>query len=219
MSKRNDKEPSLNTGLILDLRPAKEWRRYNSNAVSHWLGANLESALQHPCLQLVYRWSLLYRCVLLTPHDGSFDACKLVVASIYLFIMASSLLSVYSENSDLLLTPCGCVILLGYMGYSVTSVYQDDVIKWKHFPRYWPFVWGIHRSPVNSPHKGQWRGALMFFFYYLHLNKRLSKQSRGRWFETLSRPLWRHCNDILRHGWNLLSLLLARSPFLLQIQG
>ena len=39
---------------------------------------------------------------------------------------------------------------------------HDDVIKWKHFPRYWPFVQGIHRSPVNSPHKGQWRGALMF---------------------------------------------------------
>ena len=39
---------------------------------------------------------------------------------------------------------------------------HDDVIKWKHFPRYWPFVRGIHRSPVNSPHKGQWRGALMF---------------------------------------------------------
>ena len=39
---------------------------------------------------------------------------------------------------------------------------HDDVIKWKHFPRYWPFVRGIHRSPVNSPHKGLWRGALMF---------------------------------------------------------
>ena len=39
---------------------------------------------------------------------------------------------------------------------------HDDVIKWKHFPRYWPFVRGIHRSPVNSPHKGQWHGALMF---------------------------------------------------------
>ena len=36
------------------------------------------------------------------------------------------------------------------------------IIKWKHFPRYWSFVRGIHRSPVNSPHKGQWRGALMF---------------------------------------------------------
>ena len=39
---------------------------------------------------------------------------------------------------------------------------HDDVIKWKHFPDYWPFVRGIHRWPVNSPHKGQWRGALMF---------------------------------------------------------
>ena len=27
---------------------------------------------------------------------------------------------------------------------------HDDVIKWKHFPRYWPFVRGIHRSAVNS---------------------------------------------------------------------
>ena len=39
---------------------------------------------------------------------------------------------------------------------------HDDAIKWKHFPRYWPFVRGIHRSTVNSPHKGQWRGALVF---------------------------------------------------------
>ena len=41
-------------------------------------------------------------------------------------------------------------------------VFHDDVIKRKHFPRYWPFVQGIHRSPRNSPHKGQWRGTLMF---------------------------------------------------------
>ena len=40
--------------------------------------------------------------------------------------------------------------------------FHDDVIKWRHFPRYWTFVRGIHRSPVNSPHKGQWRGALIF---------------------------------------------------------
>ena len=42
------------------------------------------------------------------------------------------------------------------------DMFHDDVIKWKHFPCYWPFVWGIHLSPVNSPHKGQWHGALMF---------------------------------------------------------
>ena len=46
----------------------------------------------------------------------------------------------------------------------------DYVIKWQHFPRYWPFVRGIHRSPVNSPHNGQWRGALMFFSICVWIN-------------------------------------------------
>ena len=41
-------------------------------------------------------------------------------------------------------------------------IFHDDVIKWKYFLCYWPFVQGVHRSPVNSPHKGQWHGALMF---------------------------------------------------------
>ena len=48
--------------------------------------------------------------------------------------------------------------------------HHDDVIKWKHFPRYWPFGRGIHRSPVNSPHKGQWRGALMFSLVCTRVN-------------------------------------------------
>ena len=47
---------------------------------------------------------------------------------------------------------------------------HDDVIEWKHFPRYRPFVRGIHRSPVNSPHKGQWRGALIFSLIYTWIN-------------------------------------------------
>ena len=69
---------------------------------------------------------------------------------------------------------------------------HDYVIKWKHFPRYWPFMRGIHRSPRNSPYKGQWRGSFMFSLICT-LNKRLSKQSWGWWFETPSRSLWRHC--------------------------
>ena len=73
---------------------------------------------------------------------------------------------------------------------------NGDFIKWKHFPRYWPFERGIHRSLVNSPHKGQWRGALIFFFD-LRLNKRLSKQPWGWWFETLPRPLWRHSDEMI----------------------
>ena len=42
--------------------------------------------------------------------------------------------------------------------------WHDDVIKWKHFTRYWSFVRGIHRSPVNSPHKRQYSRALIFSF-------------------------------------------------------
>ena len=48
-----------------------------------------------------------------------------------------------------------------FTGHSGKDGSHDDVIKWKHFPPYNPFVRGIHRSPVNSPHKSQWRGALM----------------------------------------------------------
>ena len=56
---------------------------------------------------------------------------------------------------------------------------HDDVIKWKHFPRYWPFVRGIHRSTVNSPHKGQWRGALMFSLICAWINCWVNNREAG----------------------------------------
>ena len=56
---------------------------------------------------------------------------------------------------------------------------HDDVIKWKKFPRYWPFVRGIHRSPVNSPHKGQWRGALMFTLICARINRWINNRGAG----------------------------------------
>ena len=63
--------------------------------------------------------------------------------------------------------PIFCSVLLLYhwkraITAVVVSYAHDDVIKWKHFPHNWPFVRGINRSPVNSHHKGQWRGGLMF---------------------------------------------------------
>ena len=56
---------------------------------------------------------------------------------------------------------------------------HDDVIKWKHFPRYWPFVRGIHWSPVNSPHKGQWRRALMFSLICAWINGWVNNRKAG----------------------------------------
>ena len=56
---------------------------------------------------------------------------------------------------------------------------HDDVIKWKHFPRYLPFVRGIHWSPVNSPHKGQWSGALMFSLICALINDWVTNREAG----------------------------------------
>ena len=52
-------------------------------------------------------------------------------------------------------------------------------------------------SPVPDEFPAQ-RPVMRSFdvFFDLRLNKRLSKQSWGWWFETLSRPLWRHNNDV-----------------------
>ena len=56
-----------------------------------------------------------------------------------------------------------------YLYYSLIILQATSTFTaktwWCHqmetFPRYWPFVRGIHRSPMYSPHKGRWRGALM----------------------------------------------------------
>ena len=63
-----------------------------------------------------------------------------------------------------------CRFWLGTDGHLQLRRLHDDVIKSKHFPRYWPFVQGIHRSQVNSPHKGQSRGALMYSLICVWMN-------------------------------------------------
>ena len=68
-------------------------------------------------------------------------------------------------NTDLAFFPSYCVhyrIIIDRHISGVFGIFHDEVMEWKHFPCNWPFVWGIHWSPVDSPHKGQWRVALMF---------------------------------------------------------
>ena len=62
-------------------------------------------------------------------------------------------------------------------------------------------------SRVTGPLRGEFTGhrwiprtkasdaELWCFCFFLRLNKRLSKQWWGWWFETPSRPLWRYCNE------------------------
>ena len=77
------------------------------------------------------------------------------------------------------------------------QVNHDDVIKWTHYTRYWPFVRGIHRWPVNSPNKGLWHGALMFSFIYVWINGRVNNREAG--------DLRRHRAhyDVIVMKWNL----------------
>ena len=54
---------------------------------------------------------------------------------------------------------------------------------WRHhmetFPRYWLFMRGIRRSPVNSPHKGQWCGALMLSLICVRMNGWVNNREAG----------------------------------------
>ena len=74
------------------------------------------------------------------------------------------------------------MVLQEYLHFSsrgFTQPIHDDVIKRKHFPRNWPFVREIHRSTVNFPHKGQWRGALMFSLMYALINDWVNNREAG----------------------------------------
>ena len=52
--------------------------------------------------------------------------------------------------------------------------------RWrKHFPRYWLFARGIPWSPVNSPHKGQWRAALMLSLICAWTNSWVNNRDAG----------------------------------------
>ena len=72
-----------------------------------------------------------------------------------------------------------CLILYWFNHHGAFNNFHDDVMKWKLFPRHWPFVRGIHRSPVNSPHKGQWRGALMFSLICAWINGWVNNREAG----------------------------------------
>ena len=77
-------------------------------------------------------------------------------------------------------------------------MYHEEVITWKHFPRYWPFVSGIHRTPVDSPHKGQWRGSLTFSVICASTNNRGAgnlRRNRAHYDATVMRRALSPCQD------------------------
>ena len=95
-------------------------------------------------------------------------------------------------------------------------VYNEDpytkktVSPWRRYPMerfFASLALCVGNPPVTGEFPSQMPVTQSFdVFFDLHLNKRLSKQSRRRWFKTPLRSLWRHCNALVnrgpgRYGW------------------
>ena len=112
-----------------------------------------------------YNWHIIRKSVFLT-----FSSSKIRLSHEY--VSADVLVLIQNTNTSLPTAIRNMIMMTSSNGF---------------FPRYWPLVRGIHRSPVNSLHKGQWRGAMFSFIYAWIGQLRLSKQSWGWWFATLLR--------------------------------
>ena len=132
------------------------------------------------------QWNVTLQCVVITHWlsaytEWSLKGCYLRYvkmcshASIFRVLVTVPLCVLFERSACRGHRP-GCS---GHVKYTENETYHDDVIKWKHFPRYWSFVQGIHRSPVNSLHKGQWRGALMFYLIWTWTNGWVNNRETG----------------------------------------
>ena len=105
------------------------------------------------------------------------------------------------HNSDVRITSYiqnGSIVL--NMSYD-DKIWQISITEWWWRHQMEAFSALLAICVGNSPVPGEFpaqRPVMRSFdvFFDLRLNKRLSKQSWGWWFETLWRPLWCHCNDV-----------------------
>ena len=181
-----------------DITVMRTPKRYHEDEISQIVVSVNEDRYipsMSPCNQnLIHRWPVNCTFTVLQANTLEKNAFDLLLSEAWLRIFVARNWA-FRQMSSCLRQLC----------LPLTFLTHNDVIKWKHFLRYWPFVQVIHRSPVNSRHKSQWCGALIFSD--LSMNKRLSKQSWGRWFGTPSRSLWRHCNAYCKWiSWNTLQI-------------
>ena len=172
--------------LILGLCPTNLRRRYKATpSLRHWLVAGLESALinytfHHTAPAENGLW--IFRVLHLMCNFCRVDTLlyiRWMAKPLYLIINENS--RVYSKMGILVFRSALTLPTTGISKWALNTflVKHDDVIKWKHFPRYWPFVRGIQRSPVNSPHQDQWRGALVFFLICARINGWVNNRDAG----------------------------------------
>ena len=94
----------------------------------------------------------IHRLPMNSPHKGQWHGTLV-------FSLICAWINWWFETPSRLLWR-NCNVTYAWLEYT-SCLPHDDVFKWKHLPRYWPFVRGIHRSPVDSLHKGQCRISLI----------------------------------------------------------
>ena len=109
----------------------------------------------------------------MTHSDALFDSTELIYLPHFCHCF-------HDDDDDHLWTRnrCKCTDLLKY-----------DVITWKRFRYYWPFLRITHRSLVDSLHKGQWWGTLMIPMMPAWKNSRRNYREAGE-LKYLCTHLW-----------------------------
>ena len=115
---------------------------------------------------LVLTRCLFNKRVMNVPNSLHSFGCKCVV----LHVIFEPLVKAYKLNSHM---KTKCITSKTKTASMMTS-WNGNI-----FSRYWPFVRGIHRSPVNSRHKGQWRGALVFSLISTRINGWVNNEGVG----------------------------------------
>ena len=155
-------------------------------------------------IRIAHRVRCLYKAIdlLYSPYERHPHSSP--VRARYEVSIVGSNSGVYSSSVTAVVYAMSC-----YTG----SRYNGTRLYWQLFhnakPGFWVTSWWRHQMETlsallticagNSPVPGDFpaqRPVTRSFdiFFDLRLNKRLSKQSWDWWFETLSRPLWRHRN-------------------------
>ena len=144
----------LNCDMGWSLRCRTPTRKIKtSHEICSWLCCVLLCCASHNIYYIIY----IYSCAF-PGYDYMYT-----VGALFVFVLHLSKISVKSKE-------------LSCTNKLMSTWWRHQL---KHFPRYWPFVRGIHRSPVNSPHIGQWRGALMFSLICTSINSGVNNGDAG----------------------------------------
>ena len=129
------------------------WWNYSWSMLVQYIPRNMHTVFALLCFVVVIHWLIFpYPSGLLHWHCGNLTIAPVPAKEPWWIWINTSCEFFMNDwiTTTKQSTTKPCAYFLGYTvnlkGIPWWLLYHDDVIKWKHFPRNWPFVRGIHRS-------------------------------------------------------------------------